>query len=199
MAKYDYDLILNELLILSGSVKGESKFHDIPEPLRLEYLLALSIGKKYGLKGLISNIIYNEEGLPLHCAPSSKCDIIYHHIDGSYILEPTMQRGRNQQLNNETTNIVRHMQNEKTTHGVDYRVLMVAPYIHPDVVEFFRFKSINDKVNISTLSIEKTIGVISDRKNIKELNNNYDSIIFDLKTLDVQQFVDKINTFRISI
>ena len=50
VAKYDYDLILNELLILSGSVKGESKFHDIPEPLRLEYLLALSIGKKYGLK-----------------------------------------------------------------------------------------------------------------------------------------------------
>jgi len=41
--------------------------------------------------------------------------------------------------------------------------------------------------------------LISDSKNIKELNNNYDSIIFDLKTLDVQQFVDKINTFRISI
>lgn len=197
VAKYDYDLILNELLILSGSVKGESKFHDIPEPLRLEYLLALSIGKKYGLKGLISNIIYNEEGLPLHCAPSSKCDIIYHHIDGSYILEPTMQRGRNQQLNNETTNIVRHMQNEKTTHGVDYRVMMVAPYIHPDVVEFFRFKAINDKVNISTLSIEKTIGLISDSENIKDLNKNYDSIIFDLKTLDVQQFVDKINSFRL--
>lgn len=141
----------------------------------------------------------NEDGLPLHCAPSSKCDIIYHHTDGSYILEPTMQRGRNQQLNNETTNIVRHMQNEKTTHGVDYRVMMVAPYIHPDVVEFFRFKAINDKVKISTLSIEKTIGLISDSENIKDLNHNYDSIIVDLKTLDAQQFVDKINTFRISI
>ena len=53
--------------------------------------------------------------------------------------------------------------------------------------------------NISTLSIEKAIGLISDSKNIKELNNNYDSVIFDLKTLDVQQFVDKINTFRVSI
>ena len=93
-------------------------------------------------------------------------------------------------------NIV-NLQNEKTTHGVDYRVMMVAPYIHPDVVEFFRFKAINDKVNISTLSIEKTIGLISDSENIKDLNKNYDSIIFDLKTLDVQQFVDKINSFRL--
>lgn len=91
------------------------------------------------------------------------------------------------------------MQNEKTTHGVDYRVMMVAPYINPDVVEFFRFKAINDKVNISMLSIEKTIGLISDSENIRDLNSNYDSLIVDLKTLDVQQFADKINTFKISI
>lgn len=152
-----------------------------------------------GLQGLISNIIYNEDGLPLHCAPSSKCDIIYHHTDGSYILEPIIQRSRKQQLNNETTNIVRHLKNEKTTRGIDYRVMMVAPYIHADVVEFFRFKAINDKVSISTLSIEKTVALISDSESIKDLNNNYDSIIVDLKTLDVQQFVDKVNTFRITI
>lgn len=199
IAKYDYKLILNELLILSGSIKKESKFNDIPEPLRLEYLLALSIGKKYGLNGLISNIIYNEEGLPLHCAPASKCDIIYHHIDGSYIFEPTMQRGRNQQLNNETTNIVRHIASEKLTYDIDYRVIMITPYIHPDVVEFFRFKAINDRVNISALSIEKTIGMIFESNNIKDLNNSYDLIINDLKTLTVQEFVDKINSFRISI
>ena len=46
---------------------------------------------------------------------------------------------------------------------------MVAPYIHPGVVEFFRFKVINDKVNISTLSIEKTIGLISDSENIASI------------------------------
>lgn len=76
---------------------------------------------------------------------------------------------------------------------------MVAPCIHSDVVEFFRFKAINDKVNITTLSIERTIKLISESNNIKDLNNNYDSIIVDLKKLDVQQFVDKINTFRITI
>lgn len=51
--KYDYDLILKELLILLGSIKEESKFNDIPKHLRLKYLLALSIGKKYGLNDLI--------------------------------------------------------------------------------------------------------------------------------------------------
>ena len=110
-----------------------------------------------------------------------------------------MQRGRNQQLNNETTNIVRHMTNEKSIYGIDYRVIMIAPYIHPDVVEFFRFKAINDRVNISALSIEKTIELIYESNNIKDLNNSYDLIIKDLKTLTVQEFVDKINSFKISI
>ena len=57
----------------------------------------------------------------------------------------------------------------------------------------------NDKVNTSTISIEKTIGLISNSESVKDLNNNYDSIIIDLKALDVQQFVDKINTFRITL
>ena len=46
---------------MSGTAKGKSTFEDISEPLRLEYLLALILGKKYGTKGLISNIIYNED------------------------------------------------------------------------------------------------------------------------------------------
>ncbi len=84
--KYDYKLINKELLILSGTIKEKSKFDDISEPLRLEYLLALLIGKRYGTKGLVSNIIYNEDGAPLHFAPAGKCDIIFHHVDGSFIV-----------------------------------------------------------------------------------------------------------------
>jgi hypothetical protein len=53
--------------------------------------------------------------------------------------------------------------------------------------------------NKAEFRLDYPIGLISDSENIKDLNNNYDSIIVDLKTLDVQQFVDKINTFRISI
>ena len=99
IASTDLTQVYKELRILAGKLKDKSVYDSIPEPLRLEYLLALAIGKKYGVKGLVSNIIYNEDGYPLHCAPSGKCDIKYIHQDGAYIIEPTMQRGRNQQLN----------------------------------------------------------------------------------------------------
>lgn len=34
-------------------INEKSKYEHISEPLRLEYLLTLLIGKKYGLKGLV--------------------------------------------------------------------------------------------------------------------------------------------------
>ena len=158
--KYDYKLINKELLILSGTIKEKSKFDDISEPLRLEYLLALLIGKRYGTKGLVSNIIYNEDGAPLHFAPAGKCDIIFHHVDGSFILEPTMQRGKNQILNNETANVARHVKEETQDTGIEYRAMMIAPYVHPDVASFFQFKASKDKVKIAPLNIDRVVGLV---------------------------------------
>lgn len=196
VAKYDYKLINKELLILSGTVREKSKFDDIPEPLRLEYLLALLIGKKYGTKGLVSNIIYSEDGLPLHFAPAGKCDIIYHHVDGSFILEPTMQRGKNQILNNETANIARHVKEETKDTGIEYRAMMIAPYVHPDVASFFQFKASKDKVKIAPLNIDLVVGLLYKSGEVKELGANFDCIVSDLVSLDEKMYSDKINSFK---
>lgn len=194
--RYDFNLISKELLILSGSIKCKSKFEDISEPLRLEYLLALAIGKKYGAKGLISNIIYNEEGLPLHCAPSSKSDIIYHDKEGSYILEPTMQRGRNQQLNSETTNIIRHVKDEERKTSLVYRVMMIAPVIHADVVDYFSYIANKEKAKIATLTIERIVGLFFDNSSIIKLNDSFDKIVETLKERPISEFTDLINKYR---
>lgn len=194
----DTKLINKELLILSGTVKEEeSKYKDIPEPLRLEYLLALLIGKNYGLTGLISNIIYGEDGLPLHFAPASKCDIIYLNQNGSYIFEPTMQRGKNQQLNNETANIVRHMQNEMQQTKITYRVMMIAPYVHIDVANYFQYEADKKSVKIAPLSIDKIVGLVYESKSISELNNNFDTIVNFLINSNEQQYIDKINNYSV--
>lgn len=197
--KYDYKLINKELLILSGTVKEKSKFDDISEPLRLEYLLALLIGKRYGTKGLVSNIIYSEDGSPLHFAPAGKCDIIYHHVDGSFILEPTMQRGKNQILNNETANVARHVKEETQDTGIEYRAMMIAPYVHPDVASFFQFKATKDKVKIAPLNIDRVVGLIFDSEKIIDLGSNFDCIVSDLLMLDEKTYSDKVNAYKVSI
>ena len=194
--RYEEKDILKELLILSGRESGKSLFDDISEPLRLEYLLALAMGKKYGTKGLISNIIYNEDGLPLHCAPSSKCDVIYHDEQGSYILEPTMQRGRTSQMNSETTNIVRHVKDEEKRTGLSYRVAMVAPYVHPDVVDFFQYKHNRENVKIVSISIDWIANLFNISATIPDLNDNYDKTLQQSEILDNNEFSDFINSYK---
>ena len=194
--KYDYNFISRELLILANHSNKKSELDSISEPLRLEYLLALYFGKKYGLNGLISNIIYDEDGIPLHCAPGGKGDIIFHNSNASYILEPTMITSKSQQLNSETANIVRHMKNEEQKYEVPYRVMMIAPVVHSDVIEFFRFKAITDNASIASITIDKTIGLFNDSETIKDLGLNFDEIVSLLKELSPDDFSEKINTYR---
>lgn len=195
----DLTLIYKELLILSGKSKAESKYNSIPEPLRLEYLLALALGKKFGVKGLISNIIYNEEGYPLHCAPSGKCDMKYIHQDGSYIIEPTMQRDRSQILNNETTNIVRHVEAEKREDNLDYRVMMVAPYVHPDVIDYFKYQIYSSNAKILTLTIDRLIGLLKDSDTVDLLTDNFDKILNWFNSHTKQEIADQINSYNIKM
>ncbi len=190
--------ICKELLILSGSVREKSRYEDISESLRLEYLLALLLGKKYGTEGLISNILYNEDGLPLHCAPSGKCDIVYISPDGAYILEPTMLTSREQQANSETTNVARHAREEEDKMKVGYRVMMIAPRIHYDVADYFSYKTEREKVKMLTLTIERTVELFMESETILRLNDNFDTILRDLLSIGHIKFVDKVNTFRYS-
>lgn len=189
----DLNMVYKELLILSGKEKSESKYTAIPEPLRLEYLLALALGKKFGVNGLVSNIIYNEEGYPLHCAPSGKCDIIYLHNDGAYIIEPTMQRGRTQQLNSETTNITRHVEAEKRETGLDYRVMMVAPYVHPDVIDYFQYQIRSTKTKMLTLTIDRVVNLFKLSDSVSKLNDNFDDILGWFMSLEIDKVADRIN------
>lgn len=186
------DTILLELDILAGKKTSKSVF-DLPEPLRLEYLLALLLGKMYGTKGVVSNIIYNEDGYPIHCAGGNKCDLSFHDKDGSYIFEPTMIRSKDQILNSETTNIVRHAKAEEDKYNMSHRVIMVAPKIHIDVARFFRYEIKEENARIIPLTISKTTNMISESTTIKELNSNYDKFLNCILNMKIEEFVDSIN------
>lgn len=194
---HELNVLIDEMKILSGTIKKESKFHDLPEPLRLEYVLALIIGKVYGTEGLVSNIIYGEDGKPLHYAPAGKSDIVIYREDGSYILEPTMQRSRTQLLNNETTNIVRHMRELEARTNVDYRVMMVAPTVHVDVADYFKYNISTNDARILPVTFERVTGMLVNNSSIEELNEDFDKDLENIKSMRISDFVDLINAYRL--
>ena len=84
-------------------------FNDIPAPIRLEFFISLLIVIKYGSQLSIKpNYRSTNEGIPYSHAPGGIGDIEVFNDNFKWLLEVTLIRNRNQQLNHETTSVSRH-------------------------------------------------------------------------------------------
>ena len=184
----DIKELLEELKILASLSNSKSKY-DIPEPLRLEYLLALILGKKYGITKLYSNLIYNENGIPLSYAPAGKIDLEYN----DFLFEATMIKNRNQQLNSETTSIARHMKESQDKRQEYLRTMLIAPYIHWDVALFFKFCAKEFESKIAPITIAKFIELIEKSPNFIDFQINFDKFVKRLLNEKTQNYIDSIN------
>lgn len=180
--------LLEELKILASLSNAKSKY-DIPEPLRLEYLLALILGKKYGITKLYSNLIYNENGIPLSYAPAGKIDLEYQ----DFLFEATMIKNRNQQLNSETTSIARHMKESQDKRQESLRTMLIAPYIHWDVALFFKFCAKEFESKIAPITITKFIELIEKSPSFIDFQINFDRFVNLLINEQTQNYIDSIN------
>ena len=184
----DIKELLEELKILASLSNSKSKY-DIHEPLRLEYLLALILGKKYGITKLYSNLIYNENGIPLSYAPAGKIDLEYNN----FLFEATMIKNRNQQLNSETTSIARHMKESQDKRQEYLRTMLIAPYIHWDVALFFKFCAKEFESKIAPITIAKFIELIEKSPNFIDFQINFDKFVNRLLNEQTQNYIDSIN------
>ena len=184
----DIKELLEELKILASLSNAKSKY-DMPEPLRLEYLLALILGKKYGITKLYSNLIYNENGIPLSYAPAGKIDLEYN----DFLFEATMIKNRNQQLNSETTSIARHMKESQDKRREYLRTILIAPYIHWDVALFFKFCAKEFESKIAPITIAKFIELIEKSPNFSDFQINFDKFVNRLLNEQTQNYIDSIN------
>ena len=184
----DIKELLEELRILASLSNAKSKY-DMPEPLRLEYLLALILGKKYGITKLYSNLIYNENGIPLSYAPAGKIDLEYN----DFLFEATMIKNRNQQLNSETTSIARHMKESQDKRREYLRTILIAPYIHWDVALFFKFCAKEFESKIAPIKIAKFIELIEKSPNFSDFQINFDKFVNRLLNEKTQNYIDSIN------
>lgn len=184
------DTLLNELRILASGAQEKSSLDNIPEPLRLEYLLALILGKKYGSTNLESNLIYNENGEPLSYAPAGKADLLYENFS----FEATMIKNRNQQLNSETTSVARHFYESKKQNALEQRAMLIAPYIHWDVALFFKFCAKEFDSKLAPISISSFIELIEKSATFSEFSANFDRLFVDKLLRDkTDAYVDSVN------
>ena len=130
----DYDLnkkrIADMLINVSNGKKDKSDFNFIQAPLKFEFLLSLylyaCLGDEYDYK---PNYKCDTAGIPYSHAPGNIGDIEVFNENRFWLIEATLIRGKTQQVNSETVNLFRHIDDNHP--GTKYMSL-VAPYIHDD-------------------------------------------------------------------
>ncbi len=133
--------IEESLLKLSvGSKTNKDIFWFIQDPVKFEFLLTLYayyyLGDSFEYK---PNYIYDEVGIPYSHAPGNIGDIEIFNTDQYWLIEATLIRNKNQQINNETVNLFRHI---STSEYSEKYITLVAPYIHDDTKLIFNIASV---------------------------------------------------------
>jgi len=199
---YTFEKIIKELLILSKDLdeNPSEQTKDLSEPLRLEFMLALLFGKKYGADHVTSNLLYNDDGEPLSFAPGGKSDISFHSSDLNIIIEATMIKSRNQQLNSETSNLSRHLQELEERSGTVFGMTLVAPFIHKDTCDYFVFVASQRSKDICPLAIQRVVELVQISGTPGEFKNNFKIIVNAMKdsVLNLDSFLNYVNSKYLS-
>lgn len=171
----------------SGNSKNDMIFKYIPEPLKLEFYIALLLfivyGKEYAIK---PNYKIDSLGMPISHAPGNKGDIEVTYKNIYWLIEVTLIRSRTQQLNAETTTTVRHLLST-TFASISMRYLsFVAPYIHTDTEEWYKYaickeRANNDTINIKPYTIEEFVNVTLEKKNLEDMQAYSQGVVTEFR------------------
>ena len=168
-----------------GDKKGKDTFWFIQDPVKFEFLLTLFVYTYYGdTFEYKPNFICDEAGIPYSHAPGNIGDIEIFNKDRYWLIEATLIRSKNQQVNNETVNLFRHI--DDTIDGQKYLTL-VAPYIHEDTKLIFNVASIITMIKGNMLSLS------SDAQTTDEfIGDMKDKAYFGLIDSRTQNFIGNI-------
>lgn len=168
VAEFDIDTLKNELLILTNkkSKSTNDVFKYISEPLRLEFLTALILQKKYSDIVVKANYIIDDEGLPTTFALGNSADIECYDKMGDALIEVTLLTGT-QQLYREMPSIERHLSEKKETH-INVFCIFVAPTIHDDTFRYAEFSKATKQLDIIPITIKDLVSKIDNIHTLRE-------------------------------
>jgi len=108
-------------------------------------------------------------------------------------MEPTMAKNRAQQLNSETTNIVRHMKDLELKTKKQYRTMMIAPFVHIDVISYFKFEASTEGVKLAPITINLFLKLVSNNKFIADFAKEFDKVVEVLTNEDKNKYSLMVN------
>ncbi len=132
IAKYGLteDILATYLKEVSGGANDRRAFWFMQVPLKFEFLLSLylfvCLGDDYEYK---PNYICDDAGIPYSHAPGNIGDIEVFTRDFYWLIEATLIKSKNQQVNSETINLFRHIDEGRPCTKY---MSLIAPYIHDD-------------------------------------------------------------------
>ena len=185
---------INEKIIIESIEKiGTRKtvieeFKEIPDPLKLEFYISILIAIKYGDQFAIRpNYKIDHIGKPYSHAPGNMGDIEIYSSKIYWLIEVTLIRNKTQQLNHETTSVIRHLYSNEEFKKHSYKYLsFVAPIIHDDTKEFYDISLIKGQrhgysVSMKPYSIDSFIKITLKQENFNDMEKYSARIIKDFK------------------
>jgi small nuclear ribonucleoprotein (snRNP)-like protein len=180
------DKIIESIRHIGTTKNVVPAFKYIAEPLKLEFYLSLILALKYGNRFAIRpNYKADYIGLPISHAPGNTGDIEVYSNKLYWLIEVTLIRNKTQQLNSETTSVLRHFLEGNKAYLEKY-LSFVAPFIHQDTKEFYdysivRHKIKNQNLNIKPYSIDEFVEVTQLGKNFEDMKNYTKSVIEEFR------------------
>lgn len=174
------DLIVSEMNSLTS---GRAKlFKEMSPPLKLEFFVALLVAFAYGEELEIRpNYKADHEGKPYSHAPGGGGDIDIFNENLYWLIEVTLIQSRQQQENNETTTVFRHMTtNTEFADRNEKYLSFVAPRVHEDTQSYFEHATISNRskgIIFGSYSIADFIGITKGKNNFEDMRLQTTEII----------------------
>lgn len=177
----DYNINIEKITILLSNfvAKRDREFKYVPDPLKLEFYLSILLYLVFGQDHIVApNYKVDSLGMPISHAPGNHGDIYVYSDVINWLIEVTLIRNKQQQLNHETTSVIRHLEEDERDNYLSF----VAPFIHADTKAFYDNEIIrmllSDKlVYLETYSITDFVTKVLSMEVHDSMKNYTDNII----------------------
>lgn len=186
--KIDEKVIVESIEKIGTRTTVIEEFKEIPEPLKLEFYISILIALKFGNEFSIRpNYKADHIGKPYSHAPGNMGDIEIYSSTIYWLIEVTLIRNKTQQLNHETTSVIRHLYSNKEfeNHFIKY-LSFIAPVIHEDTKEFYDISVIKGqkegyKVNMKPYIMNSFVETTLKKENFNDMEEYTENVKSDFR------------------
>jgi len=167
VSEFSLDILKSELSIVCnprGSCKNEILKY-ISEPVRFEFLVALSLAKAYPNLKVQANYVIDDEGLPTSFAPGGNADIVCYDDLGNILFEVTLLTGTTQNAR-EMPAIHRHLEEKIKTVPNSFSI-MLCPRAHTDTISYSKWLKDTKNLIVVVLETAKFIETLGIQENAR--------------------------------